>query len=692
MSIASKLFGRRSGSKIRGRSRGDARRFPFESLEHRMMFSTIVVNSVLDQIDPVGSSIVTLRDAIAAANTSSTSTSIVFSTKVFATEQTIKLDGSRLIIQTKASADTVTITAPTAGLIINGNNSSGDFVVWTNTTATLTGLTITGGKSENGAGVDNYGSVTVEDSTITGNSSPNGGGFFSSHDAYLLDDTISNNVGTTGGGIWNTDGGYVSLTNDTVSGNTGSYGGGIYNGGTSNGTVELHNVTLSNNSAGFGGGVYNDTGGTVGLSNTIIAGNKRTSNGSSGTDVAGVFASRGYNLIGNTDGGSGFVSTDLTGNSALPLAADLNPLGNYGGPTDTMTPKTGSPALGAGSPALISGITTDQRGLPRVVDGKVDIGSTENQTPVTPLPAPTVISPGSTVSPGPVLTTLTPTFEWKAVTTPTITGYQLNLYDNTTAKFYSYTISSSATSFTIPAGVLIPSDSYVWNLRVLEGSTSGPPSAYLYFQTPAVSTLPAPTVISPGSTVSPGPVLTTFTPTFAWKAVTTPITGYELNLYDNTTAKFYSYNISSSATSFTIPAGVLTPSDSYVWNLRVLEGSTSGPPSTYLYFQTPAATALPIPIVLGPGSTKSPGPVVTTTTPTFTWDAVPDAATTITGYQLNLYDYTTAKFVSYVIPATATSFTVPTALTSGDTFVWNLRVIEGDVTGTESAYLYFQTA
>ena len=57
----------------------------------------------------------------------------------------------------------------------------------------------------------------------------------------------------------------------------------------------------------------------------------------------------------------------------------LAPLGNYGGPTQTMALLPGSPAIDAGNNALIpAGVTTDQRGLPRIVDGTVDIGAFES--------------------------------------------------------------------------------------------------------------------------------------------------------------------------------------------------------------------------------------------------------------------------------------------------------------------------
>ena len=55
----------------------------------------------------------------------------------------------------------------------------------------------------------------------------------------------------------------------------------------------------------------------------------------------------------------------------------LAPLGDYGGPTETMALLPGSAAIGAGT--AVSGITTDQRGAPRPTSGAVDIGAFQDQ-------------------------------------------------------------------------------------------------------------------------------------------------------------------------------------------------------------------------------------------------------------------------------------------------------------------------
>ena len=357
-----------------------------ESLEDRALLSAIVVNTVKDSTDPASSTTISLRDAITRANASTVPVSISFDPKVFATEQKIVLIGSSLVL--KNTVAPITITGPANGVNIYGTNglqTVGDFVVSSKTTATLIGLTISGGRSTYGAGVDNAGTVTLNQDILTGDDATNGGGgLFNSDVATLIDTTVSYCVGTNGGGIWNMGGGTLTLTNVTVAENRAATGAGIYNGGggASGGNTQLHSTTIFENetSAGSGGGVCNVSGGTVGLVNTVIGGNTTgTINGVSayGPDVTGAFSSKGYNLIEATNGSSGWVSTDLTGTLANRLLPQLTVLADNGGPTPTIVPLDGSPLIDHGSNSLASAVTTDQRGLPRVVNGRIDIGAVE---------------------------------------------------------------------------------------------------------------------------------------------------------------------------------------------------------------------------------------------------------------------------------------------------------------------------
>jgi hypothetical protein len=67
----------------------------------------------------------------------------------------------------------------------------------------------------------------------------------------------------------------------------------------------------------------------------------------------GVYVSQGHNLIGNPgDAGAYLVSSDL-----VNVSAKLGPLQNNGGPTQTMAPLPGSPAIGAGALVALSSLS-----------------------------------------------------------------------------------------------------------------------------------------------------------------------------------------------------------------------------------------------------------------------------------------------------------------------------------------------
>jgi hypothetical protein len=342
-----------------------------EPLEGRVLLSSVVVNSTSDTA--TGSGIVTLRDAIATADSSTSPTTITFDPAVFAAPQTIVLDGTQLELSN--TTESTTITGPAAGVTVSGNNASRIFFVDRGVTAAMSGLTFANGAAvtpgfpaDRGGAIENYtGNLTITNSLFV------------------------NNTALSYGGAINEDGGSVTLINDTLTENTvtGTAPDGPGCGGAISveGAVVLNGDTITDNTAQNGGGICSNiaSGDTFSVANTIIAGNIETVAGAGDAtgvaDETGAFTSLGNNLIGNTTESSGWISSDLTGNGASPLAADLGSLANNGGPTETMLPLTGSPAIGAGSVALIaSGVTTDQRGLPRTVNSAVDIGAVETQS------------------------------------------------------------------------------------------------------------------------------------------------------------------------------------------------------------------------------------------------------------------------------------------------------------------------
>jgi hypothetical protein len=80
-----------------------------------------------------------------------------------------------------------------------------------------------------------------------------------------------------------------------------------------------------------------------------------------------------WSLIGDTtDAGLESPATNV-----LDVNALLGPLADNGGTTETHLLLVGSPAINAGDPAFAPPPNTDQRGAPRVVEGRIDIGAVE---------------------------------------------------------------------------------------------------------------------------------------------------------------------------------------------------------------------------------------------------------------------------------------------------------------------------
>jgi hypothetical protein len=223
--------------------------------------------------------------------------------------------------------------------------------------------------SGGGLAADNA-TTTLTNCTISGNhavGSLAGGLTFLGGSANLIGCTISGNAADEAGGLLGPNA-TVSLTNCTIAGNSAASGGVVVRTGSA--VVTLTNCTVSGNSSSNGSALRNNTGlaDRLVLNNTIVAGQ------TVGWDILGP-ASGSNNLIGT--GGSGGLVNGVNGNLVGVANPLLAPLGFYGGPTQTMPLLPGSPAIDAGNTALISG-TTGQRGLPRTVNGTVDIGAFES--------------------------------------------------------------------------------------------------------------------------------------------------------------------------------------------------------------------------------------------------------------------------------------------------------------------------
>jgi parallel beta-helix repeat protein len=221
---------------------------------------------------------------------------------------------------------------------------------------------------------DSSGDTTIEDSTLSGNYANYGAGgmfYFSSGGQHVIRrTTISGNRAHFGGGL-----SLYKLTDpfliedSTISGNHATYtGGGIYVDDT-NQPISIRNSTIVSNTADtHGGGIEDAASASLPITDTIIAGNTAPL----GRDISGTFQLK-YDLIQVT----GTATITASSGNIFGLDPLLGPLADNGGPTQTHLARQGSPAIDAGDPAFAPPPATDQRGDPRVVHGRIDIGAVE---------------------------------------------------------------------------------------------------------------------------------------------------------------------------------------------------------------------------------------------------------------------------------------------------------------------------
>ena len=291
------------------------------------------------------------------------------------------------------------------------------------------------GTINGGAIAELGGSVSITQSTFDANNAGDfGGAIFAasnssgdSGELTVLASTFAENLAQHGGAIDLGFGGDATVVESTFTENVAEIAGGaiaLYNQLGNSGqsmTLRLSGSTVTGN---ISGGI--DVEAAVNeaptfaqpvlLSDSIVAGNTPDVAGDADVDGA-VNPASAFNLIGNGTGVTG-VATDANGNmigtNANPINPELGPLQNNGGPTLTMAPLPGSPAIDRGGPDPVGDdyTSTDQAGNPRIVvqpdsvlpvggDGR-DIGAIELG-----LQTPTILTVNSTADAKPPAGVLT---------------------------------------------------------------------------------------------------------------------------------------------------------------------------------------------------------------------------------------------------------------------------------------------
>jgi CSLREA domain-containing protein len=213
-------------------------------------------------------------------------------------------------------------------------------------------LTIAGGDAgaANGGGIRIRGGRTrIYRSTVSNNAAQNGGGVSASADLALDTSTLVENQAIDTGGGLHVDGGTSRLLMSTI----------VYN------LVGLD-----------GSGIAED-GGAVTVKGSLVSGNDRTQTPQEPRECSGTLTSRGYNEVG--DLGPNCTVDDQQHDIVGDEDENLSQLRDFGGPTETVWPQPGSPAIDSGPPAADSACDArvDQLGIPRPQYDACDIGSVE---------------------------------------------------------------------------------------------------------------------------------------------------------------------------------------------------------------------------------------------------------------------------------------------------------------------------
>jgi hypothetical protein len=160
-------------------------------------------------------------------------------------------------------------------------------------------------------------------------------------------------------------------------------------------------------------------------------------------------------------------------------------------------------------------------------------------------------------------------------------------------------------------------------------------------------------LIVPGA----GAVVTTTKPTFLWSPALGALS-YNLTVVDTVTGVTVISQQNLATTSYSAPGTPLKSGDTYSWTVSAVTADGQA---------APAQPALPFAVIPVPGPT-GPSGITDVNRPTFSWSAVPGAA----GYNLQVFDTTSATIVINTQVISNNSYTPSTPLKNLDTYDWTV--------------------
>jgi hypothetical protein len=299
-------------------------------------------------------------------------------------------DGDTIVVPPGTYAVTSADLDVDKGVILHGTNarttilrSDGDNRVLEATSSnqvTVEGVTITNGKASPGGGIRSTSPLILTEVAINGNGTGggDGGGLWTSGQVTIDRTLIAHNAATNGGGIEfasGSDGSSIETT--TIASNSATAdGGGFHVAASPLGFFTVLHATIAGNAALRGQAYFTGANGHVHTDRTVFTDSCWEDPGAVNDSGGGNVSSQQLddcNLIG---------PTDLYG-----ADTDLAPLGDYGGPTDTMLLRPNSQAIDhAQANMFCPGV--DQRGVRRPQGTMCDTGAFELTVPKITVAAP----------------------------------------------------------------------------------------------------------------------------------------------------------------------------------------------------------------------------------------------------------------------------------------------------------------
>ncbi len=343
-----------------------------------------VVNATDDSGDGFCEEVIgtcTLRDAVEAANADPDASVITFDPTVFASQTTITLSQSDMVIDQSTTiagpgADRLTIDAADQSRHFNFIDLSAPNQLL-DTVNTVSGLTLVNGNGSTditdipnlgrrGGAIRTQAPLTLDQVHLRDNSAPDGGALWARFaEVTIQNSTLSGNTGSNRGGAVYSRENNLTISNTTISGNavrSDSVRGAAI--GLNRTTLTVLDSTISDNDSALGGGAaIQITAGdeTVRIERAVIG------NTIGGPDLGGPDS---FELERSLVENAGAV--DVSNNVASIVGLDplLGALQDNGGPLPTHTLLLGSPAIDT---AGVDCPDADQRGEPRPVDGDGDL-------------------------------------------------------------------------------------------------------------------------------------------------------------------------------------------------------------------------------------------------------------------------------------------------------------------------------